>query len=224
MATPKTTKAILFTGSPTATYSNPAPITSLILNPSQQTPVPSPTQHLIRVHATAITPYEASWPTSRFPHPEPRIPCHDTAGTIISSPEDSPFQPGDRVFCLLPFVNQGEMAEYAVVEEEFLVKMPDGMDFVEAASVPRAALTSGQALRVRGGGYLKDGMKVLITGATGAVGRMGVQISLELRYIGNSYSSDTHSEIIRILVFGDYREGENANERHSVIQTDHQTV
>lgn len=52
------------------------------------------------------------------------------------------------------------MAEYAVVEPEFLAKVPEGMVFVEAASVPRAALTSWQALKVRGGGYVKSGMRV----------------------------------------------------------------
>jgi NADPH2:quinone reductase len=72
------------------------------------------------------------------------------------------------------------MAEYAVVEPEFVAKVPEGIGFVEAASFPRAALTSWQALRVRGGGYVKKGMKALVTGATGAVGRMGVQISKDL--------------------------------------------
>jgi NADPH:quinone reductase len=76
------------------------------------------------------------------------------------------------------------MAEYAVAEPEFLAKIPEGMSFVEAASVPRAAVTSWQALRVRGGGYARDGMRILITGATGAVGRMGVQIARDL--VGNS--------------------------------------
>jgi NADPH2:quinone reductase len=72
------------------------------------------------------------------------------------------------------------MAEYAVVKKDFLARVPDGMGFVDAASVPRAALTSWQALRIRGGGYLKNGVKVLVTGATGAVGRMGVQILRDL--------------------------------------------
>jgi NADPH:quinone reductase-like Zn-dependent oxidoreductase len=72
------------------------------------------------------------------------------------------------------------MAEYAAVEEEFIAKIPEGMGWVEAASVPRASLTSWQALNVRGGGYVKQGMRVLVTGATGAVGRTGVQIAREL--------------------------------------------
>jgi NADPH2:quinone reductase len=72
------------------------------------------------------------------------------------------------------------MAEYAVAKEDFLARVPDGMGFMEAASMPRAALTSWQGLRIRGGGYLKNGVKILVTGATGAVGRMGVQISRDL--------------------------------------------
>ena len=75
------------------------------------------------------------------------------------------------------------MAEFAVAEPRFLAKIPEGLGWLEAASVPRASLTSWQALKVRGGGYVKPGMSVLITGATGAVGRMGVQIAKEL--VGN---------------------------------------
>jgi len=91
MATPKTMKAIIFTDSPTTAYTKPAPVTSLILDHSQPTAIPSRTQHLIRIHALAIASYELSWPTAGFPHPEPRIPCYGTAGTIISSPADSLF-------------------------------------------------------------------------------------------------------------------------------------
>lgn len=84
------------------------------------------------------------------------------------------------MFTLLPFTGQGGMAEYATVEPEFIAKIPEGMGWVEAASVPRASLTSWQALKVRQGGYVKQGMSVLVTGATGAVGKMGVQIAREL--------------------------------------------
>lgn len=178
MATPRTMKAIVNTASRTASYTNPAPVSALILKPSLPVPIPSPTQHLLRIHATAITPYELTWAMGDVP--EPRIPCHDTAGTVVSSPPDSPFKAGDRVFSLLPMIFQGGMAEYATVEPQFLAKIPEKMSFVEAASVPRASMTSWQALAVRNGGYVKKGMSVLVTGATGAVGHVGVHIARNL--------------------------------------------
>ncbi|KAK0120006.1 hypothetical protein ONS95_011424 [Cadophora gregata] len=169
MSLPSTMRAItLLTPQ---TYDPHNPPTSLTLT-TLPIPVPSATQALLRITATAITPYELSWPMPAST-PRPRIPAHDVAGTIISSPSEQ-FQPGDRVFALMPcFVVQGGLAEYAVCDVEFLVKIPDGLGDVEAASVPRAALTAVQAC---GWAALKQGQKVLVTGATGAVGRMVVQV------------------------------------------------
>lgn len=73
-------------------------------------------------------------------------------------------------------MGQGGLAEYAVAEPKLLARLPDGVDFVAAASLPRAALTAWQAVMDKGIGKMEYGMKVLVTGATGAVGRMGVQI------------------------------------------------
>lgn len=67
------------------------------------------------------------------------------------------------------------MAEYVVAEMNLLAKIPDGLSFVEAASIPRAALTVWQAVKEHDL-FAHQGSKVLVTGATGAVGRMGVQI------------------------------------------------
>lgn len=52
------------------------------------------------------------------------------------------------------------------------------LNFVEACSLPRAALTAWQAVKVRG--VVREGMRVLFTGASGAVGRMGIQILREV--------------------------------------------
>jgi NADPH2:quinone reductase len=171
---PSTMKAIILTKPPTA-YNSPTSPSSLVLNPSFQTPLPSPTETLIRVHAAAITPYELSWPLPPS-SPTPRIPCHDISGTVISSPPTSALKPGDRVFGLLPFEGQGGMAEYAAVEPRFLARIPDGLGFVEAASLPRAALTAWQAVKIKAGGEVKMGTRVLVVGATGAVGRIMVQL------------------------------------------------
>ncbi|RDL37092.1 GroES-like protein [Venustampulla echinocandica] len=177
MALPATMKAINLNKpagpAGTVTFTNGS-TKDLTFNPSQPMPSPSPTQALIRVHAVAVTPYELTWGFP--PQSEPRVPCHDIAGTIVSAPANSGFAPGDRVFGLLDYMGQGGMAEYTVGEPEYLVKIPEGLDFVEAASVSRSALTVWQAMRVQGGGLLKEGMKVLVTGATGAVGRYAIQM------------------------------------------------
>lgn len=64
------------------------------------------------------------------------------------------------------------MAEYAVADEKLLAKIPEGLSFEEAASLPRASLTAWQGLQ-----WVKEGMRIIVTGASGAVGRMGVQIA-----------------------------------------------
>lgn len=71
------------------------------------------------------------------------------------------------------FLGQGGLAECAVCDVKFLVRIPEGLGDVEAASVPRAALTAVQAC---GWADLNEGERVLVTGATGAVGRMVVQV------------------------------------------------
>jgi len=151
------------------TYDLTNPPTSLTLT-TLPLPTPSGSQLLIRIAATAITPYELSWPAPPS-SPTPRIPAHDVAGTVISSASPL-FKEGDEVFSLLPYDGQGGMAEYAICDVKFLAKMPKGVGFVEAASVPRAALTAWQACM-----GLREGEKVLVLGATGAVGKMAVQIA-----------------------------------------------
>ena len=68
------------------------------------------------------------------------------------------------------------MAEYVTAEEKFLARIPAGVDFVQAASVPRNALTAWQGIKLVEGGLVKKGQSVLVTGATGAAGRMVVQV------------------------------------------------
>lgn len=63
-----------------------------------------------------------------------------------------------------------------VAHPKYFSIISEGVGFVEAASLPRAVLTAWQAVRVQKGGLLRKGMRVLVTGATGAVGRMAIQV------------------------------------------------
>lgn len=80
------------------------------------------------------------------------------------------------MFGLLDYLGQGGMAEYAVSDPKLLARIPEKVGFVEASSLPRAALTAWQAVMFKGKGEIGEGSRVLVTGATGAVGRMGVQV------------------------------------------------
>ncbi|TAQ87503.1 hypothetical protein B7494_g4166 [Chlorociboria aeruginascens] len=177
-------KAIIIPPEFTSTHPSKASNLTLATLP---TPTPLPSQVIVRLHSVAISPFELTWPET-YSCSRPRVPCHDIAGTIVSTaatPESpSMLAPGDRVFGLLGFSGQGGLAEYTAAYPVHLAKIPEGLSFETAASLPRAFLTSWQAMCVQGGGLVGEGMKVLIVGASGAVGRAGVQIAR--RRVGTS--------------------------------------
>jgi NADPH:quinone reductase len=93
------------------------------------------------------------------------------------------FKRGDRVMC----VGGGGYAEYAVCDWGRTVRIPDGLSFEEAATLPVALGTMHDALVTNG--RLKTGDSVMIQGATSGVGLMGLQIAKFLgakRVIGTS--------------------------------------
>ena len=49
------------------------------------------------------------------------------------------------------------MAEHAVSDPKLLAKIPEGVGFEEASSLPRAALTAWQAVMVKGRGEVREG-------------------------------------------------------------------
>lgn len=81
-------------------------------------------------------------------------------------------KPGDSVFGM---VSSGGFAEYIVVRAADLVRKPHRLDFVQAAAVPLGALTAWQAMFDAGG--LKAGDRILITGSSGGVGSLAVQLA-----------------------------------------------
>jgi NADPH:quinone reductase-like Zn-dependent oxidoreductase len=107
-----------------------------------------------------------------FPKPKDHILGWDVAGTIEKIGKDiKGYKVGDEVFgsCERAF------AEYVVMDTEKLAKKPSNISFEAAAAVPTAAITALQ--RLRDGGNIKKGQKVLITGASGGVGSFAVQIA-----------------------------------------------
>jgi NADPH2:quinone reductase len=102
------------------------------------------------------------------------IPGLEFAGEVeaIGPDANGPLRPGDRVFGI---VGGGGFAEYVVSPERMLVKIPDGLDFDDAAAVPEAFITAQDALETQG--RTRPGERVLIHAVGGGVGSAAVQVA-----------------------------------------------
>src|SRR6266699_2734216 len=118
----------------------------------------------------------------------------DVAGQVEAVGRNvTQFKLGDAVFGTC----KGAFAEYVCAPESALVVKPDNVTFEQAASVPIAALTALQGLRLGGlglgglgdKGHIQPGQKVLINGASGGVGTFAVQIAKSFGADGTSVCS-----------------------------------
>jgi NADPH:quinone reductase-like Zn-dependent oxidoreductase len=102
----------------------------------------------------------------------------EVAGEIAEvAPDVTRFKVGDKVYSLVPN-EQGGYAEFISVPADVAGARPGGLDAIQAASIPVGAVTALQSLRDKG--ELKAGQRVLINGASGAVGYYGVQLAREM--------------------------------------------
>src|SRR5215218_3075158 len=142
-------------------------------------PQPAISDALVQVRAASFTPTELMWPlaTDRAGHARgPRIPAHEGSGTVVALGYGAAgVSVGDEVFGLIDGYRDGWAAELVAVEVRSLAPKPASVDFVEAASMPQAALTSWQALFDHG--HLEAGQTVVIHGAGGGVGSMAVPLA-----------------------------------------------
>jgi len=142
-------------------------------------PKPSVGDAIVQVRAASFTPTELMWPlaTDRNGHDRgPRIPAHEGSGIVVALGYGAAgVSVGDEVFGLIDGYRDGWAAEYVAIEVRSLAPKPATIDFVEAAALPQAALTSWQALFDHG--RLQAGQTVVVHGAAGGVGLVGVELA-----------------------------------------------
>ena len=142
-------------------------------------PQPAIGDVLVQVRAASFTPTELMWPlgTDRNGHDRgPRIPAHEGSGVVVALGFGAAgVSVGDEVYGLIDGLRDGWAAEYVAIEARSLALKPTTVDFVEAAAIPQAALTSWQALFDHG--HLESGQTVVIHGAGGGVGTMAVRLA-----------------------------------------------
>lgn len=85
---------------------------------------------------------------------------------------------GRRVYFLFPKAPFGSMGEQSLASSDMLVPLPDDLSDDLAAAIATAGLASWIALTRRA--KLQKGETVLVSGATGAAGRMGLQVARHL--------------------------------------------
>ncbi|HUA29462.1 MAG TPA: zinc-binding dehydrogenase [Streptosporangiaceae bacterium] len=145
---------------------------------SHPAPGPGAGQALIRVTAAPISPLDllCASGTSYFGAPAlPYAPGVQGVGVIE---EASGLPAGQRVWFssdagMRP--GDGAMAELAVADEAGIVPVPDGVPDDLAAALGLSAIAALMALTWRGG--LRPGERVLVLGASGTVGQVGIQVA-----------------------------------------------
>lgn len=153
-----------------------------------QTPSPKPHEVLIRVHATTVNSGDVRVRGCDFPFGMktlgrlalgwngPRQPVLGTefAGVVETVGQGvTRFQRGDAVYAFVG-IKMGAHAEYALVSETGpMAKLPEGLDFHQAAALCFGGTTALHYLRLAG---LKRGETMLVLGASGAVGMALVQL------------------------------------------------
>jgi len=140
----------------------------------EEVPMPSPgdDELLIRVHAAAITRDELSWPEGRLP----ATPSYEVSGEVVALGKSaSDFAVGDAVYGMALFDRDGAASEYFANPQRVFARKPTNVDDATSATVPLPALSAWQALFDHG--LLESGQRVLVHGATGAVGQFAVQFA-----------------------------------------------
>ncbi len=156
-----------------------------------ETPQPSGTQVLVKVHAVGVNPVETYIRNGQYAAtpPLPYTPGKDASGVVETVGEDvSRWSAGDRVYTANSIT--GTYAEYTLVDQNDLGRLPDNASFEQGAGLWTPYGTAYRALFQKAKAV--RGETVLIHGASGGVGVAAVQWakSRGLTVVGTASSDD----------------------------------
>lgn len=142
-------------------------------------PVPGSDEVLVRVHAASINPFDV-FIHAGYMQGYVNVPLTlgtDFAGEVVETGKEiTHVKTGDAVYGLTP-MHSGTFAEYVVAKAHEVTHKPKTLNYVQAAGVPLASLAAYQSLFDLG--QAKQGERILVLGAGGAVGGCTLQLAKE---------------------------------------------
>lgn len=152
------------------------------------TPDPKPNEALIQIKAAGVNFIDVYFREGRYPTPLPFINGQEAAGLVVAVGRDvTTVRLGDRVAYTGAL---GSYSEYATAPADRLVRLPDEIDFNQAAAAMLQGMTAHYLTHDT---YpIKSGDNVLIHAAAGGVGLLLVQMAKHLgaRVIGTAGSEE----------------------------------
>jgi len=178
-----------------------------------ETPSPGAGEILVRVRATTVTtgdmrvrawkiPSLVFWLPGRMVmgllRPRRKVLGTEAAGVVEAIGEGvTRFKVGDRVLAV-PGLKFGAHAEYVCMREDgVVVALPEELSFAQGASIPFAGTTALFFLRDQG--KMEAGQKVLVNGASGAIGTFAVQLARHFGCDVTGVCSTKNLEMVRSL-------------------------
>jgi zinc-binding alcohol dehydrogenase family protein len=164
------------------THYLPVEDTSAFLDLDIETPTPTGRDILVAVKAIAVNPVDTKvrGPKDKV-EDTPRIIGYDASGVVAAvGPEVTLFQPGDGVYYAGDITRSGTNAEFHLVDERIVGRKPKTLSHAEAAALPLTTITAYEAFFDRLGidrNGSDAGQSLLIIGAGGGVGSIGIQLA-----------------------------------------------
>lgn len=139
-------------------------------------PDPKPNDALVQIKAAGVNFIDVYFREGRYPAPLPFINGQEAAGIVVAvGPEVTTLRLGERVAYSGAL---GSYADYATVPADRLVKIPDELDFEQAAAAMLQGMTAHYLSHST---YpIKQGDTALIHAAAGGVGLLLVQMAKKL--------------------------------------------
>ena len=137
---------------------------------------------LVSIKAVSVNPVDTKIRRSKDTVEDPpRVLGWDASGVVEAvGPDVTLFKPGDEVYFAGDVTRSGSNSEFQLVDERIVGRKPSSLSFAEAAALPLTTITAYESffdrLKIdRDGGNAGD--SILIIGAGGGVGSIGIQLA-----------------------------------------------